>query len=116
VPRLGQDPFLTEQLYVTALDTKPVREHRFNLAPDYNKTPGTRVGDESLPEASQSRHGQITYVIPEDASDLDDVIDEAIRQSRSERGTSFLSRSSVVLVAVISLAILLVIVILWRRT
>jgi hypothetical protein len=68
------DPFLSEVFEVSAMDTATISDDRF--VPAFND-PGAYIRDGTLPEAEKDPEGYISYTIPAQGADLDDVIRRA---------------------------------------
>jgi hypothetical protein len=68
------DPFVSQVFEVSAMDTATISDDRFVLA--FNG-PGTYIRDGTLPEAAKDPEGYISYTIPAQLADLDDVIRRA---------------------------------------
>lgn len=73
----GTKPLFTERYTVTRLEREPIDEREFVLV---YATPGTYIGDGTLPGAESAPEGRIEYEVPVDPRDLDRVIELAIKK------------------------------------
>jgi len=74
------EALLVESYTITKCESEPIPDRDFVVFYD---TPGARIGDATLPNAEKAKGGEISYVVPADSRDLDEVIQHAIA------GTSF---------------------------
>jgi len=103
------ETFVDEIYTVTKYDSQPIPDRDFVLA--YN-TPGTVIGDATLPGAEKAKDGHVDYIVPADARDLDEVIKHA------SEGTPFTPRPRshrLELAIILSNVLLLVVVVLLVR-
>jgi hypothetical protein len=106
-PKCTAEPIVVETLELVSLKTSPIPQNEFVLT---YTTPGTFVGDSTLPEARNSLGGVVGYRI----SANPDTLKDGINAARQQLDGSFAARRWLIILNLIVI-ILLVGGLLWRR-
>ena len=106
----ANSPLFLERFRVTRFDTSTIPNTAFQRP---HVDAGAIVADGTLPGADKTDSGEIQYVVPADAADLDRIIEEAIAPARPDS----LSRPFwILIVLVLGLSALILLAFLWRRS
>ncbi len=97
-------PLIEETITVTEMHNDPIPPEQFVLT--YTE-PGTRVADGTLPGADSQPSGRVSYTVPANPEDLDEVIRTAIEGPKGRRTPWFVLGANLVILAVVVTFLLL---------